>query len=134
MRFRRSLLAFAILVSLTALGCGGDDLNRRNLRGKVTFKGEPVPYGTLSFRPDHKKGGSGPTGFARIEDGEYNTSGDGKGAMVGPVKVFIEGAVSNKPMAASLFPMFRTEIEVGEDTEEYDFEVPEPAARPRSRR
>lgn len=125
MRHKASLpICLAALVALAA-GCGGDGLNRLDLTGQVTYKGQPVPYGTISFRPDHSKGGTGPTGFARIEDGQYDTSGEGKAAMVGPVKVFIEGAVSKEPMAASLFPMYRTSIDVNGEKDQFDFEVPE---------
>ncbi|QDS98503.1 hypothetical protein [Adhaeretor mobilis] len=126
---RKISLAAVLAVLLSTLGCGGDGLDRHDLSGMVTFKGAPVPAGSISFRPDQSKGGSGPTGYAKIEDGEFSTYGTGKGAMTGPVKVMIEGAVSKKPMSARLFPIYKTDIEVSGDKTEFDFEVPEQAAR-----
>jgi len=42
-------------------GCGGDDLPRRYpVSGKVTYRGQPVPSGTITFTPaDLQKGRSG---------------------------------------------------------------------------
>lgn len=118
---------------LTLQGCWRGGVDRQDLSGKVSYKGEPVPYGAISFRPDRSKGGSGPAGFARIEDGEYSTRGSGRGAIAGPVKVMIEGAISKEPLAPALFPIYITDIDVSTDESEVDFEVPEDAPR-RSRR
>ncbi len=122
--FRNISLASAIVFSFVTLGCGGDGLDRHDLYGKVTYQGKPVPYGSISFRPDYSKGGSGPTGFAKVEDGEYNTGNTGKGAIAGPVQVFIEGAVSKEQTPAALFPIFKTTIEVTGEVDQFDFEVP----------
>jgi hypothetical protein len=64
---------------LFVLGCGGDDLGQRYpVSGKVTYKGQSVPKGVISFVPEDKEG-RGATG--QIEDGYYSlttqTAGDG---------------------------------------------------------
>ncbi|QDS98485.1 hypothetical protein [Adhaeretor mobilis] len=132
---RRSSLAITLLCTILALGCNDGGLERHDLYGKVTFKGEAVPFGTISFRPDRSKGGTGPAGFARILDGEYSTSSSGKGSVAGPVVVLIEGSAENKPLSPSLFPNYKTNIEVSGDSYEFDFNVPETAPQkvPRSR-
>jgi hypothetical protein len=64
------------------------------VQGKVTFKGEPVKYGTVSFVPDTTKGTDGPIAMGNIKsDGTYILSTDegGDGAVVGHHKVSIVG-------------------------------------------
>ncbi|MEQ8211572.1 MAG: hypothetical protein RH917_17230 [Lacipirellulaceae bacterium] len=122
------------VVFVLTSGCSDGGIDRHDLHGNVTFKGQPVPYGMISFRPDRKKGGSGPSGFAIIDSGAYDTSGTGKGAVSGPVEVMIEGAVSKQPMAEELFPIYRTTIEVDEGSAEFDFEVPESTTQNKRRR
>ena len=122
---RRYCVAVAVLLSLAAQGCGGSGLDRQNLYGRVTYKGEPVPFGSIAFRPDRSKGGKGPAGFAQIVEGEYSTKSSGKGSVTGPVIVMIEGQVANKPLSPALFPTYKTSIDVTPDTDELDFDVPE---------
>jgi hypothetical protein len=60
----------------------------------VTYKGEPVKYGTVSFVPDASKGTDGPIAMGNIkDDGTYilSTSDPGDGALVGHHKVSIVG-------------------------------------------
>ena len=49
------------------LGCGGADSGRASVSGKVTFDGEPVKMGQVSFEPQ----GQGRMGIAQIVDGAY---------------------------------------------------------------
>ena len=63
------------------------------VQGKVTYKGEPVKYGTVSFVPD-AKGSDGPMAMGNIkEDGTYilSTSDAGDGAVVGHHKISVVG-------------------------------------------
>src|SRR5690348_2686083 len=85
----------AALVCGLAAGCGGGKGHR--VSGKVTFKGAPVPAGRIYFTPDSTKGNTGPTGYADIKDGAYDTAAaGGQGVTGGPVVVAIEG---NDPSA-----------------------------------
>lgn len=64
--FRMSF--FAAVVAIVGCG-GGDDLGKRySVSGKVTYKGQPVANGQVSFIPD-KPEGRGATG--QIKDGSY---------------------------------------------------------------
>src|SRR5687767_1105392 len=89
----RSML---VLCGGLLIGCGGDDLGR--VSGKVTFKGAPVPAGQVYILPDGSKGNSGPTGFAPITNGTYDTAASGgKGAVKGHVIIAVEGMDPNPP-------------------------------------
>jgi hypothetical protein len=59
---------------LAAVGCfGGDELERHQVSGTVTFQGTPVENGAIVFEPDISVGPLAPTTYARIERGEYET-------------------------------------------------------------
>ena len=75
------LLTFAAFSAI--LGCGGGadvppGRERVSASGKVTFDGNPVPAGGVSFM--HKE--SGNTGYCTIVNGAY-TEEDGQGPVVG---------------------------------------------------
>jgi hypothetical protein len=76
-------------------GCGSSTgLNLGRVQGKVTFKGEPIKYGTVSFVPDTAKGTNGPIAMGNIkEDGTFvlSTSDAGDGAVVGHHKISVVG-------------------------------------------
>lgn len=126
------LALFLVVLSLT--GCGKSGVNRVAVSGKVTFRGQAVPSGMISFTPDAAKGNRGPQGIARIIDGAYSTEDNGKGSVLGPQLVEIRGLggsgsgsgdalpfSSGKP----LFPPYRTEVDVAEENATIDFEVPD---------
>lgn len=113
-----------LFIGATVAGCGGSGVDRLNLEGQVTFRESPVPYGRISFRPDTSKGGSGPAGVAVIRNGEYSTKKTGKGAVAGPCIVAIEGLVSDEPLAMPLFKPYKLTIDVSDDVDEMDFDVP----------
>jgi hypothetical protein len=126
-----------ILLSCLALGCGGDGTYR--VSGKITFKGQPVPAGKIYFLPDGLKNNSGPTGYADIRDGSYDTSArGGKGATSGPVIVAVEGIDPSGPGKADpsgevttkvLFPRYEVEAELPKSASTKDIEVPASAAK-----
>lgn len=123
---RLGFLMVAVSVLLIS-GCGDDGV-RQNVKGAVTFKGQPIPFGKIAFRPDRERGGTGPAGFANIVNGEYNTSDSGKGSITGPVVVIIEGLVSDQPMASPLFDTYKTTSDVTKELKTLDFEVPDELA------
>jgi hypothetical protein len=140
----RSILArggvFVVLACGLAAGCGG---GTNRISGKVTFKGQPIPAGKITFTPDGSKGNTGPTGYAKIVNGEYDTSAPGGlGAINGPMIVFIEGFdPSAKPDentpegeeagAKPLFPRYETAYDVPGSASTKDFDVPADAAKPK---
>jgi hypothetical protein len=70
-------------LALALTGCGGGT-QRIRISGQVTFQGKPVPYGNLVFEPDQSKGNRGPQGYAKIQDGRYDTNNAGTGALPRP--------------------------------------------------
>jgi hypothetical protein len=132
-RFHRVLPALACLL---ALGCGGDAVY--HVSGKVTFQGKDVPAGKIYFSPDGAKGATGPTGFADIKDGKYDTSDGGRGVPAGPVVISIEGLdPSSRPekeksedvTAKVLFPRYEVAFDMPKEKTTKDIEVPADAAK-----
>jgi len=72
------------------LGCGERGPQRYHVSGTVTYKGEPVAFGSIVFQPDQSRGNSGPYGAASIKDGKFDTQIDGHGPIGGPHLVMIE--------------------------------------------
>jgi len=61
------LIAFSACIA-TVTGCGNSGPNRNPVSGTVSFKGDPVKYGTISFRStDGKHVGTG-----EINAGKYS--------------------------------------------------------------
>jgi hypothetical protein len=67
----------AIVVPLLCLlivpGCSSKP-KPAQLSGMVTFKGQPVPAGYVSFTPDVEKGGKGQLRVFQIKDGAYDSA------------------------------------------------------------
>jgi hypothetical protein len=130
------------LACLLAFGCG--DTGTHHVSGKVTFQGKDVPTGMIYFMPDGSKGNSGPTGFAEIKDGQYDTSsGNGRGAPPGPIIIAIEGfdpsAPPDKPKTEEevsaeatvkvLFPRYELAFDMPTESITKDIDVPPEAAK-----
>lgn len=89
---RAAAAGLSALALLAAAGCGDDSglPQRYAVRGKVTYKGEPVPSGTVIFEPADAQAGRVAQG--PIQDGSYSlsTAGEGgDGALPGDYKVAI---------------------------------------------
>lgn len=138
---RLFLARAGVLVALVgglASGCGGSG---HRISGKVTFDGTPVPAGKIYFIPDGAKGNSGPTGYADIVDGAYDTSSSGgKAAGTGPMIVAIEGfdpaakvndktAPEGEELVKALFPRFEMTYDVPGSDSEKDFDVSSEAVK-----
>lgn len=127
-RGRSQQFAMAVALSAICVGCSKSGVERIPLSGQVTYKGQPVPAGSILFEPDGVKGNRGPQGYSSIINGYYETSKFGKGAVTGPVNVQIMGFVvgnqagegGNKP----LFPAYKTSIIIERDSTEFNFDVP----------
>jgi hypothetical protein len=87
---RACLLALATAsFALTPIACGPTGPGMAQVSGKVTYKGQPVPKGTVTFLPS-SPGGRNATG-AIMPDGSYKlqTENPGDGALLGEYKVTI---------------------------------------------
>ena len=79
-----------ILAALAVVGCGQDD-SLTPVRGRVFYRGQPLPGGTIVFTPDAERGGHGPLAYGEIAaDGHYYLcTGDKRGAVPGWHRVTI---------------------------------------------
>lgn len=127
------------MITLALLaGCGGgsDDGGTVNVSGNITFAGNPIPAGKIYFSPDNAKGNSGPSGYADIKDGKFDTSKGGRPTAGGATVVRIEGfdpsasstADNGEEVVKSLFPTYQTTAELSGKDVKQDFDVPAEAA------
>jgi ABC-type oligopeptide transport system substrate-binding subunit len=135
---RPFLFGFTLaLICCFLAGCGSDKGHR--LSGKATFKGQPIAKGKIYFIPDTKAGNSGPTGFADITDGAYDTSSaGGRGIFGGPTIVRIEAVdpsqtdktdKAGEVIMKQLFPTYETKADLPKSDSTKDFDVPADAKR-----
>ena len=109
------------------LGCSKSEFERHPISGQITFNGQPVTSGFIVFEPDAKKGNRGPQGYSSIVYGRYETDRDGKGSVLGPVKVRIVSLGSDstgEDAGVPPFPTYNTSIVIEPDSETFDFEIP----------
>ena len=87
-RSRRAVWGLAVLAVTAAVslpGCGSEKRDRATVTGRVTYKGEPLRFGTVIFEPEAGQFATGliqPDGAFQME-----TRGEGQGAPVGKCKV-----------------------------------------------
>ena len=119
----------ALFAALVLAGCGPGGPARYDVSGQVTFDGQPVPVGTITFVP--APGNTGPGGSAAIENGRYDTTVSGKGPTAGPHVAIISGfdgkavgGVEKLQEGRPLFIEFRETIEIPQERTAVDFVVP----------
>ena len=86
----RALLGVPALLVLASCGGSDDGLGKRYpVSGKVTYNGQPLEKGVISFIPEDAKKNAGASG--QIENGAYtlSTGGEGDGAQAGNYKVTV---------------------------------------------
>ena len=137
--YSRTLLLslISMVAGVSASGCGGDE--RTHVSGEVVFDGRPVPAGKVYLTPDSAKGNSGPSGFANITDGFYDTAAEGgRGTVLGPLIVAVEGIDPSAPAeggqesedvtAKLLFARWELAADLTEPLTTLDIDVPAEAA------
>lgn len=120
-----------VLVAVVS-GCGrSSGPERHDVHGDVTFRGQPVPSGTITFEPDLSKSNSGPVSVIPIIEGKYDSQAlERPGPLAGSLIVRISGYPAPDPkveIQPPLFPEYRTTIELAKTPlpTELDFEVPD---------
>jgi hypothetical protein len=124
----------AALAAVLALapGCGRHE-KVIQLKGKVTFKGRPVPAGWISFMPDSAQGNHGNVKVAQIKDGVYDTSlSKDSGIVPGPTVIRIAGfdgkVIPLFAQGKQIFNVYELNATLAEDMTAKDFTVPDRAA------
>jgi hypothetical protein len=85
----RQFAAWTLFLLLAAAGCNGESGARLPVSGKVKFRGQPLPFGTIDFQSGKAIGG-GP-----IRGGAYEISGE-HGLPPGVYQVTISSVKSPK--------------------------------------
>jgi len=120
-------LALAACGLAIVVGCGEEGPTRYQLSGKVTYGGQPIPAGSVTFIPDSSQGNSGPAASVDIVDGAYDTT-TGKGHVGGPhlVKITaLDGKTSDEfPKGMPMFPDYETKADLPKEDGTKDFDVP----------
>lgn len=110
-----------LLVAITCTGCGKRD--RFDVIGQVTFDGQPVPAGTVTFIPLGKEPAGRVAGFAPIRTGRFATR-EGRSPGSGPHRVMVNGCdgvpyesrlgdvVDQHPMGKDLFTSHAIEVDL----------------------
>ncbi len=128
-QFSPLVIVAGLAVALILNGCQSQGPERYEISGKVTYEGQPVSAGLITFEPEGIIINATTIGEAEIEDGEYKTL-PAKGVVGGPHTVFIAGyngipEPGSGPYGASLFaPVFKTSIELPREPSTHDFHVP----------
>lgn len=116
---KRVCCAILVILSGVMLGCGDSNPPVAKVTGTVTYKGEPVKSGTVTFMP---KGGR--PGYGTIVDGkitEVSTFGAKDGAPVGTCQVTVQsiekGADMYAPTKSNLPDLYNDPAKSGLSTE-----------------
>ena len=84
------LMLFLCTVTVAVVGCGGDGIERVGVSGTVSYQGQPVQEGMISFEPQ----GQGTPAGAIIKGGKYDATGTGA-VPVGRYRVRISATVED---------------------------------------
>ena len=128
----RRLPGGAALVVLIALPAGCSSKPKlAQISGTVTFKGEPVPAGWISFTPE---AGVGSVKVCQIRDGKYDSSTEGEpGIHPGKNLIRIAGFDGKKVpfwgQGKQIFNPVDDTFEVPMGTSTKDFVIPESAGK-----
>ncbi|MEX0728487.1 MAG: hypothetical protein WEB58_04925 [Planctomycetaceae bacterium] len=105
------MFCVAALATVTLSGCGDSGPERASISGQVTFDGQPVEDGTISFVPAGDT--QGPVSGDRIVNGTYTIPAD-KGPVIGSHKVEIKATRKTGEKIPAV-PPATGEMEVTED-------------------
>ncbi len=126
-----TLLAAACCGLRAPAGCGDPGPAQFHVSGQVTWRGEAVPVGIVTFSPDVRQDNSGPQVYAEIRDGHYSTRRRGGRATVGgPHVVAVMGfdgvnPTEDSPHGRRLFPEYQLEYDLPESQTTWDLVVPD---------
>jgi hypothetical protein len=100
---------------------------RYRVSGKITFAGQPVPYGEVLFTPDSGKGNSGPQGIATIQEGQYDTAGSrAPGVAGGPTIVEVTALAAP---GGKLLCEYRFSIDLPKADSQHNIDIPATAGK-----
>jgi hypothetical protein len=123
---------FILPAALATCGCRESGVEKYDISGTVTYKGQPVPAGFVLFKPDTANGNSGPGSNAGLLNGHYATR-PGQGVVGGKYIVqiashdgipFDMGNGVMNPVGKPLRSMYRAQIDLPKESTTFDIEIP----------
>jgi hypothetical protein len=125
---RPRLLVIVPALLVLAIGCGQSEPKLFPVSGTVSYDGSPIPAGLIYFDPDVTKGGSGQQGFAKINQGKFDSTVEGLGIKGGPYVVRVLGfdgkPADEAPFGAALFPEYTESRDLPKSKSEVTIDVP----------
>lgn len=121
-------VVLALSAVLVLAGCGQQGPPRYRISGRVTYGGQPIPGGSVTFIPT--AGNTGPATSVTITNGQYDTALQETGHIGGSHLVKITGLDGKSddlfPLGQPLFPdyEFKTPYDLPKEEGTQDFEVP----------
>lgn len=116
------------ILLLAAIGCGESGPEVFPVSGTVSYDGNPIPAGLIYFDPDVTKGGTGQQGFAKIDQGKFDSTVEGLGIKGGPYVIRILGfdgkPADEAPFGQALFPEYTESRELPKSKSELAINVP----------
>lgn len=121
-----------LLLLLVLVGCESKP-TLTEISGTVTFKGQPIPAGDVSFTPEVSVAG-GQLQMYMVKDGKYDsTQTPGMGLLPGKYKVRINGydgkQIPNFYSGKQIFNAVEEQIEITSGKMTKDFVVPDAAGQ-----
>jgi len=129
MRHDRFAAAFGLAAALAVLaGCSQSGPTYYHVAGTVTFGGQPVPKGTVTFEPDAAKGVRGQMGYADLVQGKFDTRTAGKGVLGGAYVIRVLGydgkAAYEAPYGNGIFPEYTINRDLPKEDSTLTIDVP----------
>jgi len=129
MRCDRCTAGLGLVVVLVLFtGCGQSGPTYYQVAGTVTFGGQPVPKGTVTFEPDAAKGVRGQMGYADLVHGKFDTRLAGKGVLGGAYVIRILGydgkAAYEAPYGNGIFPEYTINRDLPKEDSTLTIDVP----------
>lgn len=121
-----------LLLLLVIVGCDSKP-KLTEISGTVTFKGQPIPAGDVSFTPEVSVSG-GQLQMYMVKDGKYDSAQTpGSGLLPGKYKVRINGydgkQIPNFYSGKQIFNAVEEQIEITAGKMTKDFVVPDAAGQ-----
>ncbi|MHC2069066.1 hypothetical protein ACYFX5_16470 [Bremerella sp. T1] len=133
-------ICFMLLAGmLLTAGCGsGSSITTYPISGTVTFKGEAVPKGSITFVPDTRRDNRGASVSIDIVDGKFDSSTASRGHVGGPHIVRVVGLDGKSgdeffPDGEMLFPDYEVEMDLPSESSTQTLEVPADLKFPKRR-
>ena len=124
-----SRICLLLVINSVVIGCNGSGLQKLEISGEVTYQGQPIPLGWITFQPDKSKGNGGPQGYAKIKNGKFTTSSE-KGVVPGAQRITVYGYSGDnpnpeyRPYGDPMFPPHFMTAELPEETSDFAINVP----------